>query len=205
MNVSVTKILNIRGSLIEKASLGENSWFRCGGNADLLFKPADLEDLLSFLNQYEKAKPLMVLGSMANCIIRDGGIRGCVIHLGKAFSDIKVDGTKITVGAGALNGSLASAAVKSGIGGLEFLSGIPGTIGGAICMNAGAYGAEVKDVLFEASAVGREGHVKTFKPEDLKMSYRYCQLPDEYIFINAVFKGKIEETFTHIKETLSHV
>ncbi len=185
--------IDVRGKLTENEPLGLLSWFRCGGDADLLFRPADLEDLISFLQQYSKDQPLAVLGDCANTIIRDGGIRGCVIQLDKDFSDIDVEGTKITAGAGCFNGTAASSAAKNGIGGLEFLSGIPGSVGGAVCMNAGAYGAEVKDVLVEAHGVDRQGGVHAFSPDDLKMRYRHSDIPQDCIITHAVFEGQLEE------------
>src|SRR5690349_5361458 len=130
---------------IENAPLGAESWFGCGGSVDGLFRPVSAEDLAAFLQTYDAQ--LTILGGLANTIIRDGGIRGVTIQLGKEFADIKIlNDEYIEAGAGALNGSVAAAAVKAGIGGLEFLSGIPGCIGGALRMNAGAYGTEVKDV-----------------------------------------------------------
>ena len=182
-----------RGTFTENAPLGQRSWFRCGGNADLLFEPKDVDDLTVFLKEYPKDDPLIVLGGMANCIIRDGGVRGCVIQLGKPFSEITVQGTRIMAGAGALNGSVAAAAAKAGIGGLEFLSGIPGTVGGALRMNAGAYGTEVKDVLVAAMAFDRQGRFMALAPEDMDLKYRYCGVPEGSIFVAAVFEGKSED------------
>ena len=182
-----------RGTFTENAPLGEKSWFRCGGAADLLFEPANIDDLSVFLKEYPSEEPLHILGGMANCIIRDGGIRGCTVRLGKPFADIQVQGTKIMAGAGALNGSVAAAAAKAGIGGLEFLSGIPGTVGGALRMNAGAYGTEVKDVLIAAAALGRKGVFAPLDPKDMDMRYRYCGVPEGTIFISAVFEGTAED------------
>lgn len=184
----------VRGKLTENEPLGALSWFRCGGDADLLFRPADQEDLISFLQQYPAGEPLMVLGGLANTIIRDGGIRGCVIQFDKAFSEITVEGTKITAQAGAFNGTVASTAAKAGIGGLEFLSGIPGSVGGALRMNAGAYGAEVKDVLVGATAVDRRGNIHELTPDQMGMSYRKTDVPEDYVFTGAVFEGVSEDT-----------
>ena len=184
------------GTFIQNAPLGAQSWFGCGGSADLLFEPADLDDLAIFLKEYPKGEPLMVLGGMANCIIRDGGIRGCVIRLGKPFAQIEVEGNKIMAGAGALNGSIAAAAAKAGIGGLEFLSGIPGTLGGALRMNAGAYGAEIKDVFVGASAMDIHGGFVPLDLEDMGYSYRHCGAPENLIFTGAVFEGQAEEPGT---------
>jgi UDP-N-acetylmuramate dehydrogenase len=181
----------VRGVLTENAPLGAESWFGCGGSADLLFSPADIDDLAEFLKNYDG--DITVLGGMANTIVRDGGIRGVVIRLGKNFGDVKAEGTKIIAGAGALNGSVAAAAVKAGIGGLEFLSGVPGTIGGALRMNAGAYGAEVKDVLKEVIVIDRDGSKRILKPVDLKMTYRHTEAPEDSVFVQAIFEGKAED------------
>lgn len=183
-----------RGEVTRNAPLGAQSWFRAGGKADVLFEPADIDDLSVFLREYPKSEPLTVLGGMANCIIRDGGIRGCVVRLGKPFADIEVQGNRIMAGAGALNGSVASAAAKAGIGGLEFLSGIPGSVGGAIRMNAGAYGSEVKDVFIGGGAIGFNGDLVQLSPEDMEFSYRHCGAPENLIFLAAVFEGQPEET-----------
>ncbi len=184
---------NVRGQLTENAPIGIESWFGCGGSADLLFEPADFDDLINLLSQYPEDEPLTIIGGMANTIVRDGGVRGCVIRLGKPFSNIEIEGDTIIAGAGALSGSVAQAAAKAGLGGLEFLSGIPGCIGGAVCMNAGAYGSEVKDVLVQATAVDRAGTVRTMAPSDLNMSYRHTDLPEGYIITRAVFRGRMED------------
>ncbi len=192
------------GRFTKDAPLGQKSWFKCGGSADLLFEPDDIDDLSIFLKYYPKDEPLLVLGSMANCIIRDGGIRGCVIHLGKAFADINVQGTKVMAGAGALNGSVAAAAAKAGIGGLEFLSGIPGTIGGALSMNAGAYGVEVKDVLYAAMALDQGGVFTPLDPQNMGMEYRYCDAAKGNVFVGAVFQG-VEEDKQTVRSRLKDI
>lgn len=192
----------IRGRLTENAPLGVESWFACGGTADLLFEPADFNDLAAFLKSF--SGPLTILGGMANVIIRDGGVRGCVVRLGKPFSEIKVEGTKIYAGAGALNGSVAAAAVKAGLGGLEFLSGVPGTVGGALRMNAGAYGSEVKDVLVEVTVMDRTGTTRTLKPANLKMAYRYTDAPADSIFTQAIFQGRAEDS-KKVREKLKDI
>lgn len=184
------------GTFTENVDLGAKSWFRCGGNADMVFEPDDIDDLSLFLKEYPTSQPLMVIGGMANTIIRDGGIRGCVVMLGKEFADIEIQGNKIMAGAAALNGTVAAAAAKAGIGGLEFLSGIPGTVGGALRMNAGAYGAEVKDVLTGAMALDRQGTFLPLLPESMEMSYRHCGVAEDTVFIGAVFEGKIEDKGT---------
>ncbi|MDH5721999.1 MAG: UDP-N-acetylmuramate dehydrogenase [Alphaproteobacteria bacterium] len=194
-----------RGKFTKDFPLGEKSWFRCGGKADLLFEPEDIEDLSVFLKEYPAGDPLMVLGGMANCIIRDGGIRGCVVRLGKPFAEIEIQGNRIMAGAGALNGSVAAAAAKEGIGGLEFLSGIPGTVGGALAMNAGAYGTEVKDVLAAAMALDDFGVFVPLELEDMDMSYRTCGAASRGItFVGAVFEGK-EEDREIVRERLKEI
>ncbi|MGH1403666.1 MAG: UDP-N-acetylmuramate dehydrogenase [Alphaproteobacteria bacterium] len=195
MSLSEAKvdIYRYNGTFTENVPLGSKSWFRCGGCADLLFEPADIDDLSIFLKEYSKEEPLTILGGMANTIVRDGGIRGVTVMLGKAFAEISVQGTKIMAGAGALNGSVAAAAAKSGIGGLEFLSGIPGTVGGALRMNAGAYGTEVKDVLAGAMALDKDGVFLPLMPEDMDMRYRYCGVPEGTVFLAGVFQGQVEE------------
>ncbi len=193
--------LALRGIFTPHAPLGQQSWFRCGGVAEMLFEPADQDDLQDFLKEYEADQPLHVVGGLANTIVRDGGVPGIVVRLGKPFADIHYDESKnvaeIKAGAGALNGSLASAAAKAGIGGFEFLSGIPGTLGGAIAMNAGAYGSEMRDILVEVYALSRNGDLMVLKPEDLHMRYRHCELPEGAIVVGAVLKGVFE-----LKETV---
>ena len=177
----------------QNAPLGAESWFGCGGMVDLLFQPEDLDDLALFLKDSPPEMPVTILGGMANVIIRDGGVRGCVVRLGKPFANIDIKGTRILAGAGALNGSVAAAAAKAGIGGLEFLSGIPGTIGGALRMNAGAYGREVKDVLIGAFGVDRRGRPEALMTADMDMRYRYCGVPEGTIFTAAAFEGVRED------------
>ncbi len=191
-------IMNIavKGTLTPNAPIGAQSWFRAGGTADLLFEPADEADLQNFFRQYPADQPMTIIGGLANTIIRDGGVRGVVVKLGKAFADIKVSDQTITVGAGALNGSVASSAAKNAIGGLEFLSGIPGTVGGAIAMNAGAYGAETKDILVEARGLNRDGSAVVLTPKQLNMSYRHAEIPQGVIVTSAIFKGESEEADT---------
>lgn len=192
------------GKFTQNAPLGGKSWFRCGGSADLLFEPDSYEDLTYVLKDYPQDEPLTIIGGMANTIVRDGGIRGLTISLGKPFADITIQGVKIMAGAGALNGSVAAAAAKAGIGGLEFLSGIPGTVGGAVSMNAGAYGAEVKDVFIGATALSRDGAFLPLLPEDMKFGYRTAALPEGSVITSAVFEGKPENKTT-VKSRLKDI
>lgn len=184
----------LKGEIIEDAPLGAQSWFRCGGTADLLFKPVDRDDLITFLSLYPRKEPLTIIGGLANTIIRDGGIRGVALQLGKPFATVTaLNDEYIEAGAGALNGNVAAAAVKAGIGGLEFLSGIPGTLGGALRMNAGAYGSEMKDVLVGVTAIDRKGNLHRLTLADMHMSYRHCGAHADLLFLSAILKGRAEE------------
>lgn len=185
---------SVRGTLTPNAPIGLDSWFGCGGAADLLFMPADFDDLSDFLKQWPVSEKLTIVGGLANTIVRDGGVRGAVVRLGKECAGVSVlDGRYIRAGAGALNGTVAAAAVKAGIGGLEFLSGIPGTLGGALAMNAGAYGTEMKDVLLGVEALSRSGEHRRLTREDLKMTYRHTAADEWYIFTGAVLRGAPED------------
>lgn len=186
--------INVRGELIKNAPLGKESWFGCGGSADLLFRPADVDDLAAFLKQWPLKEPLLFIGGLANTIIRDGGVRGATIQLGKSFSEIRTQGDRfIQAACGANNANIAAAAAKAGIGGLEFLSGIPGSLGGALRMNAGAYGSEMKDVLVGVTALDRSGQSLRLTVDDLKMSYRHTDISEDIIFTGATLKGVAED------------
>lgn len=196
---------NLRGKLTQNAHIGQESWFRAGGSADLLFQPADEDDLEAFLSSYPVDEPLTIIGGLANTIVRDGGIRGVTLQLGKPFAQINVmDGVYIEAGCGALNGSVAAAAVKAGIGGLEFLSGIPGSFGGALAMNAGAYGTEIKDVLIGVKALTRTGELKRYTADDLQMSYRHSVVPEGAILIGATLKG-VAEDYETVKARMNDI
>lgn len=199
------KFQGLTGQIIKNAPIGAQSWFRCGGNADLLFKPADEEGLAAFLQQWPDDEPLTVIGGLANTIIRDGGIRGATIQFGKSFADIQVmSDTYIHAGCGALNGSIAAAAVKVGIGGLEFLSGIPGSFGGALRMNAGAYGTEIADIFVGANAMTRTGKTVKLTPEDMHYTYRHCGAPSALIFTSAILKG-VAEDYETVKTRMNDI
>ena len=195
---------DIRGRYTENAPLGAKGWFRCGGTADVLFKPADQDDLQYFLENCPQDLPVHVFGALSNTIIRDGGVRGVVIRLGREFSDIVVDGDTITAGALALGGSVAQVAADNGLGGLEFFSGIPGSIGGAVKMNAGCYGTETKDVLVEATVIDRNGNIKILKPDDLDMTYRHTNLSDGDIVTGVVLQGQKEDANT-VKNRIAEI
>ncbi len=183
-----------RGKILRDEPLAPFTWFRVGGAADVLFLPADAEDLADFLRGLDPAVPVTVLGVGSNVIIRDGGIEGVVIRLaGKAFGQVTADGLRVTAGAAALDAMVARAAAKAGIAGLEFYAGIPGSIGGALTMNAGCYGAETKDVLVSAWGIDRTGARRDFTLADFGYTYRHSQAPADIIWIQAVYEGQADD------------
>lgn len=179
-----------RGKLTESAPLAPLVWFKSGGCAQWLFEPKDIDDLQQFLRDLDPATPVWPLGLGSNLIIRDGGIKGVVIRLGKAFAAIEVDGLTMRCGAGAPGISAASKARDHGIAGMEFLRGIPGTVGGAVRMNAGAYGREVCDILQGADLVLRNGDRVTVALADMGFTYRHSALPEGAIVVSATFVGQ---------------
>lgn len=188
------KLPSVRGRYSENAPLGEVGWFRAGGVAEVLYKPADKDDLSDFLRLCPVDVPLTVLGVLSNTIVRDGGVKGVVVRLGRDFSEISNEGDNIVrAGAVALDVNVALKSVQFGIGGLEFLSGIPGSVGGALRMNAGAYGTEIKDVLIDVEYFDRSGRLVTVTPDDLNMAYRHTDTPDDAIFLGARLQGHTEE------------
>lgn len=204
---TIADLPQVRGRYNEGVALGKKSWFTCGGQADVVFKPADEDDLQGFLKSCPVDIPVHVFGAMSNVIIRDGGVDGVVVRLGREFSKIEVgDDGVVTAGALALDANVAQVAADHGISGLEFLSGIPGSIGGALRMNAGCYGAEVKDVLVECRAVDRRGAVHVLTPAQMGMEYRHIAVPDDFIFLCATFKGQkgdvkiVQEHIAQIKK-----
>lgn len=187
----IERLPDVRGRYTENAKLGEMGWFRAGGTAEVMFKPADRGDLIHFLQNCPDDIPVQAFGVMSNCIIRDGGLRGVTIRLGREFVQVEqVDEVTVKAGALALDGTVAKFAADHGIAGLEFYSGIPGTIGGALRMNAGCYGTETKDVLVSAIAVDRQGVIHEMTPEAMGMAYRHTETPADYIFLSATFKGE---------------
>jgi UDP-N-acetylmuramate dehydrogenase len=181
----------VRGTYAYGAALKDLVWFRSGGPAEVLFRPADADDLAAFLSSYTKA--VSVIGVGSNLLVRDGGIPGVVIRLPAAFGKVSVDGTRIRAGAAALDAAVARAAADAGIGGLEFLRGVPGTIGGALKMNAGCYGREIKDIFVEAIAVDGRGNTHVLGSAEMGFVYRKAQIPDDFIFVEAVFEGTRED------------
>ncbi|MFN4015720.1 MAG: UDP-N-acetylmuramate dehydrogenase [Reyranella sp.] len=174
-----------RGRLTADAPLGPQTWFRAGGAAEVLFRPADVEDLATFMAALPADVPFTVLGVGSNVLVRDGGVRGVVIRLLRGFTGISVEGHEIVAGAGALDLNVALTARDQGLAGLEFLSGIPGTIGGALRMNAGAYEGDVSQVLVSAEAVDRSGKVHAVPASALGFSYRHSEAPADWIFTSA--------------------
>jgi UDP-N-acetylmuramate dehydrogenase len=179
----------LRGSLASHAPMAGLSWFRTGGSAQVLFEPADESDLAYFLARLDPAIPVLVLGVGSNTLVRDGGIEGVVIRLGKSFQEVASEGLFLRAGAGAPDVKLASAAATAGIAGLSFFRGIPGTIGGALRMNGGAYGSETKSVLVSCRGVDRNGKIVELSNADMGFSYRYCGVADDIIFTSAVLAG----------------
>ncbi|HEY9537046.1 MAG TPA: UDP-N-acetylmuramate dehydrogenase [Kiloniellaceae bacterium] len=185
----IDRLPAVRGRLTENAPLAGVTWFRVGGPAEVMFRPADRDDLLAFLEAKPADVPVTVLGVASNVLIRDGGLPGVTLRLGRGFADIVADGNDILCGAAALDINVATAARVAGIAGLEFLSGVPGTIGGAVRMNAGAYGRETKDVLIWAEAADPRGKVHRLSNTELKFTYRRSALPEDWICLGARLAG----------------
>ena len=180
----------VRGTLTRDAPLAKLVWFKTGGAAEWLFEPADEADLVEFLEQLDGRLPVMPLGLGSNLIVRDGGVPGVVVRLGKAFAQVRTKGLDLVCGGGAPGILVASTARDAGIAGCEFMRGIPGTVGGFVRMNGGAYGREVADVLVEARVVLPRGEVVILKPEDLSYTYRHSALMDGAIVTAARFRGQ---------------
>lgn len=187
---TIDRLPKVRGKLEENIVLAPFTWFRVGGPAEVLFQPADAEDLAFFLANTPQDIPIYVIGVGSNLIVRDGGVKGVVIRLTpKGFGQISAANNKITAGAMVLDAILAKKAAEAGIAGLEFYRGVPGTIGGALRMNAGCYEQETKDVLIECTAIDRGGNIHIFTNAQMGFSYRKCSLGDDLIFVSATFEG----------------
>jgi len=181
----------LRGRLLANQPLAELTWFRVGGPAQVLFMPEDEADLAYFLEHLPAETPVTVVGLGSNLIVRDGGVPGVVIRLGRGFSDVKIEpDARVRAGSGVPDVKVSRAAQEAGIAGLAFFRGIPGAIGGALRMNGGAYGRETKDALIEARGVDRQGRVRVFSNGDMHYSYRHCGAPDDVIFTAALFQGE---------------
>ena len=186
----IDRLPKVRGELVADAPLAPLTWFRAGGNAEVLFRPADADDLADFLAGTPDDVPVTVIGVGSNLLVREGGVPGVVIRLGRGFMNISVEGMRVRAGTAALDVAVSRAAQEAGIAGLEFYRGIPGSIGGALRMNAGAYGGETKDVLVEAIAIDRKGKRHVLKNADMQYSYRHSGAADDLIFVEAVFEGR---------------
>jgi len=201
----IDRLPKVRGELEEHAPLDRETWFRTGGPADVLFRPADRDDLIEFIKAKPKDVPVTVIGYGSNLLVRDGGVAGVVVRMGKRMAEIAIEGDEVSAGAGAGDVAVSAAARDAGLAGLEFLSGIPGTIGGALRMNAGAYGREMKDVVIECKALDPSGALHKLKLSDLGFDYRHCGLPEDWIFTSAVMRGtkddkaKIAERMAEIR------
>jgi UDP-N-acetylmuramate dehydrogenase len=179
----------LRGRLLPNQALKDLTWFRVGGPAQVLFMPEDEADLAYLLKNLPADVPASVVGLGSNLIVRDAGVPGVVVRLGRGFAGVAVEGERVRAGAAVPDLKVAQAAQEAGIGGLAFLRGIPGAIGGALRMNGGAYGRETKDVLVEGRGVDREGHVHVFGKADMGFAYRHCGVPEDVIFTQALFAG----------------
>ena len=193
MSDLLSRLPPTRGSLRPAVALAPFTWFRVGGPAEALFIPKDEADLAHFLSSTPPDIPVTVLGVASNTIVRDGGVPGVVVRLGPAFGRVAVDGTAVTAGAAALDSVVAKTAARHGVAGLEFYAGIPGTIGGALRMNAGCYGTETRDRLVKAVAIERSGRRVEFGVDDLGYTYRHSTAPNDLIFVEAVFEGEPDD------------
>ena len=181
----------VRGKVTQGAQLAPLVWFKSGGPAEWLFEPADVKDLADFLSELDPSVPVMALGLGSNLIVRDGGVAGVVVRLGKAFAKVSdVDDVTLDCGAGASGILVSSTARDNGIAGMEFLRSIPGTVGGFVRMNGGAYGGEVKDILVDCDVVLRDGKIAKLSVDDLHYSYRHSELPAGAIVVAARFRGR---------------
>ncbi|MBT4879954.1 MAG: UDP-N-acetylmuramate dehydrogenase [Alphaproteobacteria bacterium] len=209
--MSKTSLLNqlppVQGRYTENTSMATITWLRVGGPAEVLFKPKDKDDLIAFLQRKPQDVPITIFGVGSNVLVREAGIPGVVIRLGRGFIQCRrEEGNTLLVGAGCLDRSVSQYAMEQELGGLEFLSGIPGTIGGALRMNAGAYGREMKDILVSATAVDPNGTIHSIPVNEMNFSHRFCGIPDKWIFLDAHLQGipeKAEVIKAKIQEIMS--
>jgi UDP-N-acetylmuramate dehydrogenase len=185
----IEQLPTARGRLTAEAPLAGITWFGVGGNAEVMFRPTDEADLAQFLAALPHYVPVTMIGVGSNLLVRDGGVRGVVIRLGRGFAEIATEGPTLHTGAAALDLNVATVAADAGITRLEFLSGVPGTIGGALRMNAGAYGGEMSQVTVAARAVDRDGTVQILTSQALGFTYRHCGVPEDWIFTAATLQG----------------
>ncbi len=189
----LARLPSVRGKLSENVPLAPYTWLRVGGMAEALFMPKDEADLAHFLSSAPPDIPITILGVASNTLVRDGGVKGVVVRLGPAFGKVETNGLRVTAGAAALDNKVAKEAAKAGIAGLEFYAGIPGTIGGALRMNAGCYGSETKDVLKEVVALDRRGRRLVMPLKELGYSYRHSTASEDLIYVSAVFEGHADD------------
>jgi UDP-N-acetylmuramate dehydrogenase len=181
---------DLRGRLTANAPMADITWFRAGGPADVLFTPADESDLAYFIAHKPQDMPVFVIGLGSNLLVRDGGVPGVVIRLGRAFGDVKAEaGHKVRAGSIVPDVKVARAAADAGIDGMAFYRGIPGSIGGALRMNAGAHGGETKDILIEARAIDPSGKIHVLSNAEMRFTYRHCGVPSDWIFTEALYQG----------------
>jgi UDP-N-acetylmuramate dehydrogenase len=188
-NDLLDRLPEVRGKLVANAPLAEQTWFRVGGPAEVLYRPADAEDLSYFLTHCPSDIPVVVISAASNLLIRDGGIPGVVIRLTPAFATLTIEGQELRVGSASIDLNVARAAQNAGITGLEFLCGIPGTIGGGLRMNAGSYGREFKDIVISADIVERSGVRCTLSNSQIGFSYRHTDVAEDTVFISALLQG----------------
>lgn len=200
LKIRKTKLIDLlvktKGSMLENVLMSNLTWFGVGGPAEVMFRPLDEEDLIFFLKNKLRNIPITIIGAGSNLLIRDGGVPGVVIKLESSFAQYQFEGELIKCGAATLNSNLAKEAMKGGIGGLEFLAGIPGTIGGSTRMNAGAFNKEMKDLLISATIIDSVGKRHELSNEDLGFSYRKCLIPNDWIFTSALLRGYKENPDT---------
>lgn len=188
------RLTELRGRLVADQPLAAITWFRVGGPADILFTPADEADLAYFLGGLGRDIPVSVIGLGSNLLVRDGGVRGVVIRMARGFAETEIlDGGRVRSGTAVPDQKLARAAADAGLGGLAFYRGIPGSVGGALRMNAGAHGSETKDVLVGARAVDRSGVIHQLSLADMKFAYRHCGVPVDWVFTEAVYQGRPDD------------
>ena len=187
----IDRLPAVRGEMTADASLSEYTWFRVGGPADALFQPADGDDLIDFLAAKPADVPVTMIGVGSNLLVRDGGVRGVVIRLGKPFAKIERAGDEtIRAGAGAIDPAVSAFARDLGLAGLEFLTGVPGTIGGALRMNAGAYGGDMQQIVVSATLLTPAGELRELTAEEIGFSYRHIEAPEDWIFVECLLRGR---------------
>ena len=185
----IERLPAVRGRYTESAPLGRITWFRVGGPAEVMFRPADAADLAAFLAARPADVPVTVIGVGSNLLVRDGGVDGVVVRLGRAYAGVSIEGATVRAGAAALDINVARAAARAGVAGLEFLSGVPGTIGGGLRMNAGAFGGDMAAVVTGARALDAEGREHALSAADLGFAYRASAAPEDWIFTEATLAG----------------